>query len=167
MLGLKRQENEVYYVRTMLLSFKADVFQRVLSGEKIYEHRKVFPDEPIEAYLYVSAPVKAIKGIMHLNNKTAIESWKKKYSYDTDALHRIDEYLQHHKFAMEISDFQNTNGIRLEKLREDIPGFVVPQMYYFIDDSNLLDYLKVNLRAEGKMIVHHFDDVPSNQICKL
>ncbi len=154
-------------MRTMLLSFKADVFQRVLSGEKIYEHRKVFPDEPIEAYLYVSAPVKAIKGIMHLNNKTAIESWKQKYSYDADALRRIDEYLQHHKFAMEISDFQNTNEIRLEKLREDIPGFVVPQMYYFIDDSNLLDYLKANLIAEGKMIMHQFDDVSSNQICKL
>ena len=151
----------------MLLSFKADVFERVLSGEKIYEHRKVFPDEPIEAYLYVSAPVKAIKGIMHLNNRIAIESWKQKYSYDENALERIDEYLQHHKYAMEISDFQNTTEITLNRLREDVPGFVVPQMYYFIDGSNLLDYLKENLTAEGDMIIHDFDDVPSNQICKL
>ena len=154
-------------MRTMLLSFKADVFERVLSGEKIYEHRKVFPDEPIEAYLYVSAPVKAIKGIMHLNNRIAIESWKQKYSYDENALERIDEYLQHHKYAMEISDFQNTTEITLNRLREDVPGFVVPQMYYFIDGSNLLDYLKENLTAEGDMIIHDFDDVPSNQICKL
>ena len=98
-------------MRKMLLSFKADVFQRVLSGEKIYEHRRVFPDEPIEAYLYVSAPVKAIVGIMHLEHKTDIESWKEKYKYDEAALHRIDEYLKHHQYAMEIKDFQNTNEI--------------------------------------------------------
>ena len=104
---------------------------------------------------------------MHLNNRTAIESWKQKYSYDEDALRRIDEYLQHHKYAMEISDFQNTTEIPLNRLREDVPGFVAPQMYYFIDDSILLDYLKENLTAEGKRIIHDFDDVPSNQICKL
>lgn len=154
-------------MRTMLLSFKADVFKRVLSGEKIYEHRKVFPDEPIKAYLYVSTPIKAIKGVMHLNNKTAIESWKQQYSYDEDALRRIDKYLQQHKYAMEISDFQNTTEIPLQKLREDVPGFVVPQMYYFIDDSFLLEYLKENLKAEGKIITHDFRDVPSSQICKL
>ena len=68
---------------------------------------------------------------------------------------------------MEISDFQNTTEITLNRLREDVPGFVVPQMYYFIDGSNLLDYLKENLTAEGDMIIHDFDDVPSNQICKL
>lgn len=53
----------------MLLSFKADVFERVKSGEKIYEHRRVFPDEPVKAYLYISTPVKAIVGIMRLDNK--------------------------------------------------------------------------------------------------
>lgn len=51
----------------MLLSFKADVFERVKSGEKIYEHRRVFPDEPVKAYLYVSTPVKSIVGIMRLD----------------------------------------------------------------------------------------------------
>lgn len=68
-------------MRTMLLSFKADVYQKVITGEKIYEHRKVFPDEPIKAYLYVSTPVKAVVGIMHLNNRTAIEEWKEKYRF--------------------------------------------------------------------------------------
>ncbi len=153
-------------MRTMLLSFRADVFQRVLSGEKIYEHRKVFPDEPIEAYLYVSTPVKAIKGIMHLNNKTSLEIWKQQYSYDKDAVKRIDDYLLLHKYAMEISDFQNTTEISLQRLREDVPGFVVPQMYYFIDDSYLLDYLKRNLKADGKLIVHDFSAIDSSQICK-
>lgn len=32
--------------------------------------------------------------------------------------------------------------IFLEKLRKDIPEFIDPQMYYFIDDLPLLMYLK-------------------------
>lgn len=154
-------------MRTMLLSFRADVFERVVSGEKIYEHRKYFPDEPIEAYLYVSAPIKAIKGIMHLNNRIEIESWKQKYSYDKETLKRIDEYLKHYKYAMEISGFQNTIEIPLQKLRDDLPNFIVPQMYYYIDDSFLLGYLRNNLKNEGNPVTNSFRDVASSQICKL
>lgn len=47
-------------MRTMLLSFKANVYKKVITGEKIYEHRKVFPNESIKAYLYVSTPIKSI-----------------------------------------------------------------------------------------------------------
>ncbi len=153
-------------MRTMLLSFKADVFQKLISGQKIYEHRRVFPNEPIEAYLYVSSPVKAIQGIMHLSNRINIESWKEQYSYDKDALLRIDSYLSQHKYAMEINDFQNTNAISLTQLRMDIPGFVVPQMYYFIDDSYLLKYLKEHLRNESPFITNDFSEIKSTQICK-
>lgn len=78
-------------MKKRLLSFKADVYQKVITGEKIYEHRKVFPNEPIEAHLYVSAPVKAITGIMHLNNKIDIESWKTLYVDDADALRCIEK----------------------------------------------------------------------------
>jgi len=154
-------------MRKMLLSFKADVFQRVISGEKIYEHRKVFPDEPIEAYLYVSAPVKAVVGIMHLEHKTDIETWRDEYSYDKAALDRIDEYLKHHQYAMEIRDFQNTNKISLATLRKELSKFVVPQMYYFIDDTELLEYLQKNLILCGELIKHDFTDIKSNQICKM
>lgn len=153
-------------MRTMLLSFKADVYQKVITGKKIYEHRKVFPDEPIKAYLYVSAPIKVVVGIMHLDNRIAIESWKEQYSYDEKAVERITKHLQHHRYAMEIVDFQDTNKIPLNQLRADLPGFVVPQMYYFIDDTPLLEYLEQNLVPCGEKIVHDFSNVTSEQICK-
>ncbi len=35
----------------------------------------------------------------------------------------------------------------LEILGRDIPGFVVPQMYYYIDDTALLKYLLENLQS--------------------
>ena len=154
-------------MRTMLLSFKADVYDKVVSGEKIYEHRSVFPNDPIEAYLYVSAPKKAITGIMHLSHKVEIESWKDLYSYDKAALVRIEEYLKHHKYAMQIDDFQPTTEISLYKIRDDVPGFTVPQMYYFIDGTNLHEYLKSNLHKAGQRITHEFNAIESNQICKL
>ena len=98
-------------MRVMLLSFKAYVFGRVKSCEKIYEHRRVFPDEPVKAYLYVSTPVKSIVGIMRLENKVKIESWKEKYSYDQATVTRIENYLNKHTVAMEIAEFQMTNAI--------------------------------------------------------
>ena len=65
-------------MRTMLLSFKPDVYARILSGEKLYEHRRVFPTESIKAYIYISRPIQAISGIMYLGNSTNLEDWKNK-----------------------------------------------------------------------------------------
>lgn len=53
-------------MRKMLLSFKPEVYEKIKSGKKKFEHRRNFPDEPIMAYMYVSAPVKAITGIVYL-----------------------------------------------------------------------------------------------------
>ena len=47
-------------MRKMLLSFKPEVYEKIKSGKKIFEHRRNFPDESIMAYMYVSSPVKAI-----------------------------------------------------------------------------------------------------------
>lgn len=53
-------------MRKMLLSFKPEVYEKIKAGTKIFEHRRNFPDEFIMAYMYVSAPVKAIIGIVYL-----------------------------------------------------------------------------------------------------
>ena len=55
-------------MRKMLLSFKPEVYEKIKSGKKKFEHRRNFPDEPIMAYMYVSAPIKAIKGIVYLGS---------------------------------------------------------------------------------------------------
>mgnify|MGYP000204223650 CR=1 FL=1 len=60
-------------MRTMLLSFKPEWYNRIKDGSKIFEYRRTFPDEEIMAYMYVSAPVKAIKGIV-LNVYTHLEA---------------------------------------------------------------------------------------------
>lgn len=149
----------------MLLSLREDVYKRVLSGEKIYEHRKVFPDEPVKAYIYVSSLMKAICGIMYLSNKTPLIDWKEKYKDDPKCLKRIDEYMPRNQYAMEINRFENTNAIPLDKLRNDLTKFVVPQMYYFIEDSMLLKYLEKNLISDGIVVTHTYDNITSDMIC--
>lgn len=153
-------------MRTILLSFKADVYAKVVSGEKIYEHRKVFPSGPIKAYLYVSTPIKAIVGIMYLDNKIQIESWKQKYSHDKKAQQRIEKYLERYIYAIEIKSFQNTNMITLEQLRLDLNRFIVPQMYYYIDNTELLKYLEANLVNVDDKIINDFSNITSEMICK-
>lgn len=41
-------------MRTMLLSFKPEWYNRIKKGSKIFEYRRTFPDEEILAYMYVS-----------------------------------------------------------------------------------------------------------------
>lgn len=152
-------------MRTLLLSLKPEVFQTVLSGEKIYEHRRVFPDGPVKAYIYISRPVQALARILYLGNKVNIIDWKEKYKDDMDAQVRIDEYLKHHKVAMEIQKFQNTTSIELSEIRKEFPKFLIPQMYYYLDGLTLLDYLEEQLKPIGDPITHSFENIKSNQIC--
>ena len=152
-------------MRTMLLSLRTDVYENVLAGKKIYEHRKVFPNEPILAYLYISSPKKAITGKMILKNKVSLGSWKEKYKYDLKTIHRIESYMENYCYAMEIAEFQETTEISLNELRNNLDKFIVPQMYYFIDDTPLLGYLESNLNNKEKHIINNFDNITSDMIC--
>jgi predicted transcriptional regulator len=152
-------------MRTVMLSLKPDVFNNVLSGEKIYEHRKVFPEGPVTAYIYISRPVQALAGILYLDNKIQLKTWKDKYGYDLMAVERIDKYLERYNVAMEIQKFQNTTSISLEDIKKEFPDFLIPQMYYYLDDLPLLDYLQRNLTPIEPEISHEFNDIDSKDIC--
>lgn len=152
-------------MRKMLLSFRADVYERILSGEKIYEHRNVFPNEEIEAYLYVSKPMQCITGKMILGSKIDMNEWILEYSYDDD-VQRISQYIKKQKYAMEIREFRETNEIKLGKLREELSRFIVPQMYYYLDNTELLEYLEKNIKETGVVVKHNFDNIDSTEICK-
>lgn len=153
-------------MRTMLLSFKPEVYDKIKSGIKIFEHRRSFPDEPIKAYMYVSSPVCAITGIVYLNNRHNISDWLNQYQNDSEAVERITKYLCNYRYAMEISEFQETSQIPLSQLRHDLEKFVAPQMYYYIDNSELLEYINSKLTPKAIHILHSFEDIQSNQVCQ-
>lgn len=152
-------------MRTMLLSFKPSVYEKIKDGVKIFEHRRSFPDEPIKAYMYVSSPVCAITGIVYLGKRHKLKDWEREFVEDEAALERIRKYLESYNYAMEIVEFQETTKIPLVKVREDIEGFVAPQMYYYLDDKQLLKYIENNLENKEVNVKHTFDKIVSAQVC--
>lgn len=153
-------------MRTMLLSFKPNVYDRLVSGKKIYEHRRTFPNEPIKAYLYISRPIQAITGILYLDNRIALDSWKEKYSEDIEAVARIEKFMGKNKYAMEIKCFKETNYISLNRIKEKFPNFVIPQMYIYIDGTPLEEFLEKELVLTGNIIEHTFESISSDMICR-
>ena len=110
-------------MRKMLLSFKPEVYEKIKSGKKIFEHRRNFPDEPIMAYMYVSAPVKAITGIVYLGKRHLLSDWHEEFKDDKDAVARIEKYQESYRYAMEIDEFQEKFIERVkEYLHEKAPG---------------------------------------------
>lgn len=59
---------------------------------------------------------------------------------------------------MEINRLENANAIPWEQLRTHLSKFLVPQMYYFIEDSELLAYLENNLVPDGNVVTHTYDN---------
>jgi predicted transcriptional regulator len=149
----------------MLLSFKPEVYEKIKSGQKIFEHRRNFPDEPIIAYMYVSAPVKAITGIVHLGKRHLLSDWKEEFKADKYAVARIEKYQESYRYAMEIDEFQETTDISLDDLRRDIPKFYAPQMYIYLDGTELLEYIEMNILNLDTHILHDFSVIKSNEIC--
>ena len=152
-------------MRTMLLSFKPDVYDKIKAGVKIFEHRRTFPNEPIKAYMYVSSPVCAITGILYLGKRHELKDWESIFADDKAALTRIRKYEKSFNYAMEIKEFQETTEIQLAQVRNNIQGFVVPQMYYYLDEKPLLKYIEDNLKNGKINIKHTFENITSSQVC--
>lgn len=151
----------------MLLSFRPEVYEKIKSGQKIFEHRRNFPDESVMAYMYVSSPVKAITGIVYLGKRHCLSDWLEKFKDDSAAVTRIKEYIEtyHYRYAMEIEKFQETSQIALDDLRENVPGFVAPQMYIYLDNTELLEYIDSNLKVANLQVKHLFERIEACQVC--
>lgn len=150
---------------TILLSFTPDWFEYLEKGIKKYEYRRHFPTGETTAYFYVSNPVKAITGIAHFGERQLLSSGKNKVvASPKEVIDHVNDNNSGCRFAVPCLSFQPTNKIPLNTLRADVPGFIVPRMYYYIDDSDLLHYLQSNLRASGPKIEHLFCDTPQENI---
>ena len=155
------KENEM---GTVLLSLKPEAFQNVLSGKKYMSIERF---SMMDLLLHIFTSVDLSKRLLELciQEKKEIIEWKKTYKDDCAALERIDEYLKHHKVEMEIQKFQNTTSVSLGEIKKVFHKFIIPQMYYYLDDHPMLQYLEDNLIPIGEPIIHTFENITSNQIC--
>lgn len=153
-------------MRTMLLSFSPEWYQDLSSGRKIYEHRKRFANEPVIAYIYLGLPYRQIVAKIHLGKREELSDWLTEYSYDTEAVERINDYLTRNHFAMPIYSFQEIEPIDARLMEQTINGFRVPISYIFLDDKpELFNYIKSREVLKGQEITHRFDNITSKEIC--
>ena len=68
-------------------------------------------------------------------------------------------------YAMEINEFQETTEISLGALRRDVSGFVAPQMYIYLDGTELLDYIENKIENLDGCTVHDYSVIKSNEVC--
>lgn len=154
-------------MRTMLLSFKPEWYNRIKDGSKIFEYRRTFPDEEIMAYMYVSRPMKMIVGRIHLGRRIDINTWKNQYKDDTEVCERIEDFLSRHTYAMPVLSFQMTKEIDLDTLRKFNPKFVCPQMYYYLENyPELFEYIKHTATDIGEPQINSFENIDKEDICR-
>ena len=153
-------------MKTILLSFEPKWFYLLASGKKKFEFRKHFPVGYTTAFFYVSAPEKMISGIAVFGEREKLSGWPSKYcDLSSEAQARIAKFSTDPRWAMPILSFQKTSSISLEQLRRDLPGFIVPRMYYYIDDTDLLKYLESNLKPIGPLFENSFSHLSADDIC--
>ena len=153
-------------MRTILLSFEPEWFHLIESGQKKFEYRKHFPAEQTTAFFYISAPQKMVSGVAVFGDREKLADWTVKYSNRPQSVQdRIEDFLTDCQWAIPVLSFQKTTSISLGQLRQDLPRFIVPRMYYYIDDSDLLRYLKSRLKPTGPLVENSFSHLSDDDIC--
>ena len=59
-------------MRSIIFSFKPEIFPALLTAEKRFEYRSRIPEGELDAYIYLSSPVKKIVGKMRLGARLRI-----------------------------------------------------------------------------------------------
>lgn len=108
---------------------------------------------------------------LHANERAwALMDEEMQQTFIISAESAIDTVLEmetkyHYRYAMEIERFQETSQISLEDLRKNVPGFVAPQMYIYLDGTELLEYIESNLKMADLQVEHSFERIEACQVC--
>lgn len=154
-------------MRKILLSFQPYWVEKIMKGEKIFEYRRRFANEPVEAYMYVSSPVKAVSGIVRLGEKVPLANWLVEYAEDPEIKARVEDFLTRNNYVMKILDVQPTNSVSLYELKKEFPGFMAPQGYYNLDSNPaLLDFLERKIEKKNGYFTNDFTGKLDSKVCE-
>ncbi len=117
--------------KDIFLSFRPEFFRPILYDIKKYEYRKRFCDESTRAFLYLSAPVKKVIGIMELGKPIHMDEIINNYEKNSIIYSRIKTCLDgKEKYAIPIISFKlYKKPISFEMLKNIDINFSVPQCY--------------------------------------
>lgn len=124
-------------MKEIFLSFRPEYFKPLLYGIKKYEYRRRFCDCETKAYLYLSGKSRKVVGVMELGRPIRLDLTKDNYLNYSETLKRVNKYIGSGViFAIPIKSLALfSSPITLESLRNEIPNFMPPQMYYVLDNN--------------------------------
>lgn len=138
--------------KKIFLSFRPEYFRPILYNIKKYEYRKRFCLEATTAYLYLSAPVQEVVGIMELGIPIQIKSIIKNYPNDSAIYKRAQLCVDGGElFAIPIESLQLfINPIPISQIKKIDSSFHIPQCYLNISNHTevyqyLLDQAKFDI----------------------
>lgn len=147
--------------KEIFLSFNPKYFKPLLYGLKKYEYRKRFCDNETKAYLYLSQKERRVIGVVELGKPLKLEKVIKDLDENSDVFKRVNEYLKiGNKNAVPIKSLQLfKKSISLEEIRQEIPSFMPPQMYYILDNNQKLKELMHRQELEPVVFVHNHENI--------
>lgn len=129
----------------LIISVKPEYARKILNGEKTIELRKCAPKKVgKDGYIliYVTAPVKELWGVYRIENiikenpKTLWENFGEQTGITKQ---EFNNYYKKNNiaFGIQLQEVKNLikHSIKLDSLKNLIPGFMPPQTYSYINKS--------------------------------
>jgi predicted transcriptional regulator len=121
----------------IMISLEKQYLDQIRSGIKKFEYRRRFVDQPCRAYLYITAPFKAVMGYIDLGKPiigTPEEISKLAESHREGIGDEIFEYMQSSDkgYAIPILKLVELEKVSLDYLNKNF-DFTAPQGYMIID----------------------------------
>ena len=148
-------------MKEIFLSFRPEYFKPLLYGIKKYEYRKRFCEEETKAYLYLSGKSREVIGVMELGKPIRLDLTREDYLNYPETLKRVDEYILNKDInAVPIKSLALfDNPISLDEIRNEIPNFMPPQMYFVLDNHPKLKSLLGKQHLNEKLFVHNHNKI--------
>lgn len=148
-------------MKEIFLSFRPEYFKPLLYGIKKYEYRKRFCDEETRAYLYLSGKSRQVVGVMELGKPVRLDLARENYLKYPETLKRVDEYILNKDLnAVPIKSLSLfDNPISLDEIREEIPNFMPPRMYFVLDNHPKLKSILEKHPLNEKLFTHDHKDI--------
>lgn len=149
----------------ILLSLQPQYWQLVLNGSKKYEYRRLFREDAVQAYIYLSTPRKEIAGFIDFDIpliRPPVEIADLAEIQSPGSRQGMMDYLGDRKqsYAIPILFHESFAPIPLSMLRERF-GFIAPQSYLVLDKHpELRDFIRARHLLEGRTHEGRISRVP-------
>ena len=135
---------------------------------KKYEYRKRFCKEPVTAFLYLSAPVQEVIGIVELGMPIDLISIKEKYKNKDKCIYeRINKTIDGREvFAIPIELLQLfKEPVSINQIKKIDNDFHVPQCYLHIEKYNEVYKFLCDRELYEKEFLNQHKEIHENNFC--